>query len=412
MGPNKFRVPWKHNSRKDCNDEDCGIFRAWAVASGKINEFPNDKARWKTNFRCALNNLKGRFRRIEDNSKSDDPHKVYEIINPGNWNEGLQMQNSQEDSDPDIYSSPTGNFPTGGEMNLLNGMNALEISNNMADPLPVFQPFVNGDIISQSNQAVAENYSMVSAPANNIEIAPEQPSYYEQNYVQFTPSPPPPSINDLEISIFYRKREMFKTVVLNCQRLQLHYPMETRDPNTQHSICFPSTECLIDHKQIDYTKRILSSIQKGLMLEVRDCGIYAYRQDRCHVFASTSDPNMAHPNPQKLPPNTWVPLLSFENYVKELKTLRENNGPSPQYTINMCFGERFPDGRALERKLIVVKVVPLICRYLHEDAQKAGASSLHSSNISLQTSCNSLQDLINSLLFGLPNVEDPAQSHY
>lgn len=24
---NKFRVPWKHNSRKDCNDEDGKIFK-------------------------------------------------------------------------------------------------------------------------------------------------------------------------------------------------------------------------------------------------------------------------------------------------------------------------------------------------------------------------------------------------
>ena len=59
--------------------------QAWAIASGKINEFPNDKARWKTNFRCALNNLSVRFKMIKDNSKnqenSDDPHKIYEIIN-------------------------------------------------------------------------------------------------------------------------------------------------------------------------------------------------------------------------------------------------------------------------------------------------------------------------------------------
>lgn len=57
-------------------------WQAWAVASGKINEFPNDKARWKTNFRCALNNLSVRFKMVQDNSKnSDDPHKIYEIIN-------------------------------------------------------------------------------------------------------------------------------------------------------------------------------------------------------------------------------------------------------------------------------------------------------------------------------------------
>lgn len=58
--------------------------QAWAVASGKINDFPNDKARWKTNFRCALNNLSERFKMVQDNSKnSDDPHKIYEIINTG-----------------------------------------------------------------------------------------------------------------------------------------------------------------------------------------------------------------------------------------------------------------------------------------------------------------------------------------
>ena len=27
VSQNKFRVPWKHNSRKDCNDEDSKIFR-------------------------------------------------------------------------------------------------------------------------------------------------------------------------------------------------------------------------------------------------------------------------------------------------------------------------------------------------------------------------------------------------
>lgn len=361
------------------------LFREWAVVSGKIHEFPNDKARWKTNFRCALNNLQGRFRKIEDNSKSDDPHKVYEIIN----SESLQMQNSQEDSDPDIYCSPTECFPPGAEINLLNDMKALDISNNMTEP----QPFVHNYIIPQASPVLAENYHIVSAPGNNFETPPEQPSYYEPNPVQLNP-PQHPSIYDLEISIFYRKKEMLKTVVSSNQ-VQLHYPLETQDPNSQ-SICFPSTECLIDCKQIDYTNRILCSIQRGLTLCVQDSGIYACRQDRCHVYASTSDPNVAQPNPQKLRPNVPEQLLSFHTYLQELKSFKENNGRSPQYTINMCFGEKFPDGKALERKLIVVKVVPLICRYFHEQAQMEGASSLNS-NISLQLSYNSFMDLINSL---------------
>lgn len=57
-----------------------------------------------------------------------------------------------------------------------------------------------------------------------------------------------PTIYDLEISINYRRKEMLKTV-LRCHRLQLHYPHEARELNVEH-ICFPSTNDLIDHKQV------------------------------------------------------------------------------------------------------------------------------------------------------------------
>lgn len=43
-------------------------------------------------------------------------------------------------------------------------------------------------------------------------------------------------------------------------------------------------------------------------------------------------------------------------FVSDLKQFKENNGGSPHYTINMCFGEKFPDGKALEKKLVVVQV--------------------------------------------------------
>lgn len=58
--------------------------------------------------------------------------------------------------------------------------------------------------------------------------------------------------------------------------------------------------------------------------------------------------------------------------VSELKQFKENNGGSPEYTINMCFAEKFPDGKPLEKKLIVVKVTlfpifssALIQRHIH-----------------------------------------------
>ncbi|KAF1387033.1 hypothetical protein PFLUV_G00101080 [Perca fluviatilis] len=401
VGQNKFRVPWKHNSRRDCNDEDIKIFRAWAIASGKINEFPNDKARWKTNFRCALNNLSVRFKMIKDNSKnqenSDDPHKIYEIINTEHDYESPPTQDSQED--PVIYSSPIEYFPSGNEHNLLNNLMALDLGNQPSEEQQWAEDY------GQHNPALPQSYPV--AAENPPQLLPDQPSYCEVNPPPVLSSPLQPSIFDLEISIHYRKREMLK-MTLSTALLQLHYQQEAHEFNAHH-ICFPSTDGLLDHKQIEYTNRILNSIQRGLFLEVRDTGIYAWRQDRCHVFASTSDPSVAHPDPSKLPQNTMVQLLSFEKYVNELKQFKENNGGSPDYTINMCFGEKFPDGKPLEKKLIIVKVVPLICRHFHEMAQMEGASSLHSANVSLQISHNSLYDLISSV-FGLPADEEPARA--
>lgn len=394
VGQNKFRVPWKHNSRKDCNDEDSKIFRAWAVASGKINEFPNDKARWKTNFRCALNNLSVRFKMMQDNSKnSDDPHKIYEIINTDYNYDSAAQQDPPEDHDM-VYISPA-------EHNLLNSFNVLGLADHPTDEQQLAENYV------EHNPAAPGNYPGV-AEIHTQQI-PNQPSYYEA-YPPTVPSAPlQPTIYDLEVSIHYRKKEMLKKT-LSALRLQLHYHSEAPELDAHH-LCFPSTETLLDHKQIDYTNRILNSIQRGLLLEVQETGIYAWRQDRCHVFASTSDPSVAHPDPRKLPQNTKVELFSFEKYVNELRQFKENSGGSPNYVINMCFGEKFPDGKALEKKLIVVKVVPLICRHFHEMAQMEGASSLHSANVSLQISHNSLFDLIHSV-FGVPTAEqDPFLPH-
>ena len=73
--------------------------------------------------------------------------------------------------------------------------------------------------------------------------------------VFFTANPPPalstplqPTIYDLEVSIHYRKKEMLKTT-FTTNRLQLHYQHEAPELNAQH-LCFPSTEGLLDHKQV------------------------------------------------------------------------------------------------------------------------------------------------------------------
>ncbi|XP_032919077.1 interferon regulatory factor 7 isoform X2 [Catharus ustulatus] len=75
-----FRVPWKHNARKDITSSDLEVFKAWAKVSGRYEEGSEDPAKWKTNFRCALSSTH-LFKLEYDNSKrGDDPHKVFSVV--------------------------------------------------------------------------------------------------------------------------------------------------------------------------------------------------------------------------------------------------------------------------------------------------------------------------------------------
>ncbi|XP_064513720.1 interferon regulatory factor 7 isoform X2 [Pseudopipra pipra] len=74
-----FRVPWKHNARKDITSSDLEVFKAWAKVGGRYEESSEDPVKWKTNFRCALSST-GMFKRLKDNSKcGEDPHMVFTI---------------------------------------------------------------------------------------------------------------------------------------------------------------------------------------------------------------------------------------------------------------------------------------------------------------------------------------------
>ncbi|NWU69531.1 IRF3 factor, partial [Pterocles burchelli] len=82
-----FRVPWKHNARKDVTSDDVEVFKVGGLGVtssdfevfglGWVGSSRWDRAKWKTNFRCALRST-GMFELLEDRSKcGDDPHKVF-----------------------------------------------------------------------------------------------------------------------------------------------------------------------------------------------------------------------------------------------------------------------------------------------------------------------------------------------
>ncbi|NWX03687.1 IRF3 factor, partial [Caloenas nicobarica] len=97
-----FRIPWKHNARKDVTSSDLEVFKVGGMGElGRVGIPGNSETSvfmeprspwsspaappglgkgewsWKTNFRCALTSTR-MFVLLEDHSKcGDDPHKVY-----------------------------------------------------------------------------------------------------------------------------------------------------------------------------------------------------------------------------------------------------------------------------------------------------------------------------------------------
>ncbi|NXM39950.1 IRF3 factor, partial [Gymnorhina tibicen] len=87
-----FRVPWKHNARKDITSSDVEVFKVggMSVTSSDLEILKGPRAHprapsglgegqwaWKTNFRCALSST-NMFKLEHDHSKrGDDPHKVF-----------------------------------------------------------------------------------------------------------------------------------------------------------------------------------------------------------------------------------------------------------------------------------------------------------------------------------------------
>ncbi|KAG7473820.1 hypothetical protein MATL_G00099890 [Megalops atlanticus] len=339
---------------------------------------------------------------LDDRSKeSDDPHKVYQIIS---FECNYENQHTEKTPGAPDYPLIENMYNTEQPIQFIpEDMQQQDLLNHMVNNLTL-------------NNQQQEGYMWEDPTAYNISTAqniyptqplPVDPQLMTQNHMP-VPVPPHylnqgaalnqltlPTIYDLEITVHYRSKEML-TMMVQSQRVQLHYLCE--DPMLEaHPICLPSTEPLVDQKQIKYTQEILKSIQRGLLLEVRHTGIYSIRQGKCHVFASDTDGTQARqPHPNKLPQNQEVLLLSFEKFRRDVCEFQEQRRGSPDYTIYLCFGEKFPDGRPREKKLITVKVVPIVCRYFHEKAQMEGASSLQSDNISLQISHNSLYDLIHS----------------
>ncbi|XP_073410504.1 interferon regulatory factor 7 [Dendrobates tinctorius] len=207
-----------------------------------------------------------------------------------------------------------------------------------------------------------------------------------------------PPLTSWEVTVYYRGKEVLKQNMSKKKSFILRDVSEVQLQDAE-AIQFPSTDVLVDHVQIKATNEICNYVEKGLLLEVNteNFKVYATRMGRSRVYWSLSEcvktKEMAS-QANKLVRDDRTEIFDFSQFWEELKGYRNHERSSPDYTIYMTFGEELFE--PVMKRLVLVKLVPNLCTFLHQAAQQNGASSLHSELISLQishgSSFNSIDD--------------------
>lgn len=414
-----FRVPWKHFGRRDLDEEDARIFKAWAVARGRwppsgVNLPPPEaeaaeRRGWKTNFRCALRST-GRFILRQDNSGDPaDPHKVYELSLELGSTVGPAMENRE---DVTLRNALTTQGVSLGPF--LARENAV-----LQNPSPLLSRDA-GDLLLQVLQYshILESESGADsvppqAPGQEQEHGSEEP--YAARQVEAVPSPrlqhpalmTEPNLGFLDVTIMYKGRTVLQAMVGHPGCVFLYSPMgsaiRTSEPQP---VIFPSPAELPDQKQLQYTETLLQHVSPGLQLELRGPSLWALRMGKCKVYWEVGSPlGSTHPSTpaQLLERNCHTPIFDFSAFFREVEEFRARRRQgSPHYTIYLGFGQDLSAGRPKEKSLILVKLEPWLCKAHLEGVQREGVSSLDSSSLGLcLSSTNSLYDDIEHFLMDL-----------
>ncbi|XP_006877067.1 PREDICTED: interferon regulatory factor 7, partial [Chrysochloris asiatica] len=433
-----FRVPWKHFGRKDLDEADAQIFKAWAVARGRwpasscagaqLTPEAQERAGWKTNFRCALNSTR-LFVMVKDNSGDPvDPHKVYALSSALGSGEPLPQGPSSDRKQEALPNgwpmkhNPPMPFPGEAGEQLQPVLQWAGAAGQSPLPTPADG---TRELLDQAVQQSHLGDHLLEAMWR-VEPAPQQPldtcqiPVLESQYEQRPPTEPSPltwgplaepGLTVLELTILYKGRPVLYKVVDHSSCLLLYGPPgpAAKASNAQ-LVAFPSPAELPDQKQLLYTEELLQHVGPGLQLELQAGSLWAQRLGKCQVYWEVGGPlgSGSPSTPARLlPRNTNTQIFDFGVFFRELLEFRDRRRQtSPRYTIYLAFGQDLSAGRPKEKSLILVKLEPWLCRAYHEGVQLQGASSLDSGSLGLCLSnSNSLYDDIDRFLMEL---EQPA----
>ncbi|XP_036281637.1 interferon regulatory factor 3 isoform X3 [Pipistrellus kuhlii] len=365
----RFRIPWKHGLRQDAQQEDFGIFQAWAEASGAYTPGRDkpDLPTWKRNFRSALNRKEG-LRLAEDHSKDpQDPHKVYEFVNSAAGD--FPEPEASPDTDGRFSTSDTQESVLEG---LVNGMNLGPIPDEGASGLAV-SPEYHPQLLLSPNSDIPAPYPTAGPPENPL----KQLLVLEEDW-------------EFEVTAFYRGRQVFQQTVFCPGGLRLAGPEGGDRTLPGQPITLPAPEALLaDRVAKGYVSRVLSGLAGGLALWRAGQGLCAQRLGPCHAYWAVGEellPDSSRGPDGEVPKETAGSVFNLGPFVTDLIAFIEGSKRSPRYTFWFCMGESWPQDQPWTKKLVMVKVVPTCLRALVEMARVGGASSLENTSLDLHIS--------------------------
>ncbi|XP_073082417.1 interferon regulatory factor 3 isoform X2 [Manis javanica] len=312
----RFRIPWKHGLRQDAQQEDFGIFQAWAEASGAYTPGKDkpDLPTWKRNFRSALNR-KEVLRLAEDRSKDPhDPHKIYEFVTGVGYF-------------PELDTSPDTN-------------SRCSASDTQEDIL----------------EELLSDLVLVPCPdggLSSLAVAPEHPP-------QFLPTPgldspvPCPNLEspenplkrllvpeedwEFEVTAFYRGRQVFQQTVFCPRGLRLVGPEAGDSALPGQPIRLPDPGVsLTDRAVMGYVRRVLSSLGGGLALGRAGQQLWAQRLGHCHTYWAVGEellPDSGHGPNGEVPKDEQGAVFDLKPFVSGCSHVPQS--PAGYGTVRGC----------------------------------------------------------------------------
>ncbi|XP_074441697.1 interferon regulatory factor 7 isoform X5 [Larus michahellis] len=367
-----FRVPWKHNARKDVTSSDVEIFKLEPALQEMAPEIT----------------LPG--------STNPAQPSVLEDVDKLQW--VLQLCNISRDPGPLAPSWPSADAP---HQDILLQHHPDPSQNNCLPP-PACQQWVPATqqpalgAYSPLDPMLLEHQAPMPLPCHPPEgtvpvLSPGEAMLFTPTHPVPPPPPPPEDNTDvsiLDVSIYYRGKLFHQEEVGGRQCLLVYQPCDPAVAQRPgHLVRFPSPTELADSKQRELTEQLLGVA--GLQLEQRASKLFATRLKKCKVFWALSHQleGVKDPPPNMLCRDQATPIFDFNEFCTELRDFRNGQRQrSPDFTIYLCFGQFFSKDKPKESRLILVKLVPKFCEYWYEQVQREGASSLDSGTVSLQLS--------------------------